>query len=99
MEDYVVPEFYDVLVGGDNANGSHIEEAGKASAAYGQSTASWDLDNGVTGKYWDIEYFDPVTWSVQRYNVYGKTDDEVREKILPYLGLYGDSIIASYGCK
>lgn len=102
MDDYVAVEAYDVMLGASyNAGGSQapIEEPGHANATYGQSTASWDLVNGVTGKGWELMYFDVATMSVKYYNVYGTTDEEVRQNILPYLGSYGDSFIGSYGCK
>ena len=99
MDEYVEVQAYDVLLGASyNAAGSE-EEPGHANATYGQSTASWDLVNGVTGNGWDLMYFDVSTMSIKYYNVYGTTDEEVREKILPYLGSYGDSFIGSYGCK
>lgn len=82
MEEYVVPEFYDVLVGGTNADGSTGGQGGQSASGAG-ATASWDLSNGVTGNGWDLpSYIGPQ-------NVYGATNEEVKSKIEIYLSRFG----------
>lgn len=50
MEDYVVPEFYDVLVGG----GTGTSGPGGHGATGGNNYIDWDLETGMTGRGWEF---------------------------------------------
>ncbi len=98
MDEYVTVEAYDVMLGSNtySAGGS---DPNRASDATGSATAHWNLDTGVTGKGWDLLYYDFATGTVKTMNVYGSSHDEVEAKIVPYLNMYGGSYISSIGCS
>ena len=87
MDEYVPVEAYDVMLGSDGFSTT------------GSATAHWNLDTGVTGKGWDLLYYDFASGTVKTMNVYGSNHDEVEAKIVPYLNMYGGSYVASIGCS
>lgn len=96
MEDYVVPEFYDVMVGGIDADGSTGGEGGNVATSYG--TASWDT-NGVTGQGWELSAADPIEEKFFKVNVHADTDEEIRNKISDFLITYGNIDVVRRGCQ
>ena len=90
MDDYVPVEAYDVMLGSDGFS---------TTGSGDQNLACWHLDTGVTGKGWDLLYYDFATGTVKSMNVYGSNHDEVKAKIVPYLNMYGGSYVASIGCS
>ncbi len=99
MDDYVAVEAYDVMLGASyDAGGSGNEEPGHAQATFGSATASWDLATGITGQGWVLEGVDWSTHTFYNIDFYGTTDDEVRQKLIPFLGQYGGGQIAEMGC-
>ena len=68
MEDYVVPEFYDVLVGG--------EVYGSQKVIYSNDGFKWDPENGITGVATEIN-IPAGTWSpAMTFNIYSTDTDE-----------------------
>ncbi len=99
MDEYVPVEAYDVMLGSDGFSTTGSGDQNLASDATGTATARWHLDTGVTGKGWDLLYYDFATGTVKTMNVYGSSHEEVKSKIVPYLNMYGGSYVASIGCS
>ena len=99
MDEYVPVEAYDVMLGSDGFSTTGSGDANRASDATGTATARWNLDTGVTGKGWDLLYYDFTTNTVKTMNVYGSSHEEVEAKIVPYLNMYGGSYVSSIGCS
>ena len=99
MDEYVPVEAYDVMLGSDGFSTTGSGDQNLASDATGTATARWHLDTGVTGKDWDLLYYDFTTGTVKTMNVYGSSHEEVKAKIVPYLNMYGGSYVASIGCS
>lgn len=99
MDDYVPVEAYDVMLGSDGFSTTGSGDPNRVSDATGSATAHWSLDTGVTGKGWDLLYYDFATGTVKTMNVYGSNHDEVEAKIVPYLNMYGGSYVSSIGCS
>ena len=92
MEEYVVPEFYDVLVGGTDASGSP-GTGGGGSVATGNAKATWD-ENGITGNGWTL----PTSWEEPKeVYVYGATNEEIKSKVAEYLMYYGGLYEKNHG--
>ena len=92
MDEYVPVEAYDVMLGSDGFSTTGSGDPNRASDATGSAT-------GVTGKGWDLLYYDFASGTVKTMNVYGSNHDEVEAKIVPYLNMYGGSYVASIGCS
>lgn len=94
MEEYVVPEFYDVLVGGTDASGSP-GTGGGGSVATGNAKATWD-ENGITGQGWTLYDYEKEC----AYDASGTTEEEIKQKVSQYLNNYGAFFLNStnHGC-
>ena len=82
MEEYVVPEFYDVLVGGTNADGSY---GGGHGATGGNNHIDWDLETGMTGQGWEFDCFNTETLMIEKVRIPNGSDEEIKNFIQPYV--------------
>ena len=64
MDEYVPVEAYDVMLGSDGFSTTGSGDPNRASDATGSATAHWNLDTGVTGKGWDLLYYDFASGTV-----------------------------------